>query len=342
MGWVIVNFKQSLTITAFVFVMMILVDYINVLTGGRIQAMARVSPLKQYIFAAFLGILPGCLGTFMGVSLYVHGFMSIGALCALMTSTTGDEAYIMFAMFPGKALFLNAVLFGLAVVVGFVFDRVAGAFKIKPCDGCKLTEVHHGFDAGVLSLETILGNIRKMSLSRFLMMFVTGAVLFLLVEGSIGEPGWGWEKITFVVLMAVGFFIVASVPHHYLQEHLWGHIARKHIWRVFLWTFGALVVVHLALETWNMESFVKAHMFAVLLSAALVGLVPESGPHLLFVMMYAGGVIPFSVLMTSSIVQDGHGMLPLLSYTVRDALIVKVFKLALGLAVGSALYFMGM
>ena len=103
-----------------------------------------------------------------------------------------------------------------------------------------------------------------------------------------------------------------------------------------------LIVVHLALQTWNLESFVKAHMFAVLLSAALIGLIPESGPHLIFVMMYASGIIPFSVLLTSSIIQDGHGMLPLLSYTVRDALIVKLFKVALGLGVGTALYFMGL
>ena len=36
--------------------------------------------------------------------------------------------------------------------------------------------------------------------------------------------------------------------------------------------------------------------------------------------------------------QDGHGLLPLLSYTVKDAMLIKAFNLVFGLAVGLALY----
>ena len=50
-------------------------------------------------------------------------------------------------------------------------------------------------------------------------------------------------------------------------------------------------------------------MIWVLLTGALVGIIPESGPHLIFVMLYAQGLVPFSVLLTSSFVHDGHGML---------------------------------
>ncbi|MCK4348834.1 MAG: hypothetical protein KAW47_09485, partial [Thermoplasmatales archaeon] len=53
--------------------------------------------------------------------------------------------------------------------------------------------------------------------------------------------------------------------------------------------------------------------FWVLLIASLIAIIPEFGPHLVFVTMFAKGLIPFSVLLASSIVQDGHGMLPLLS-----------------------------
>jgi hypothetical protein len=58
-------------------------------------------------------------------------------------------------------------------------------------------------------------------------------------------------------------------------------------------------------------------------------------------MLYARGVIPFSILLASSIVQDGHGMLPLLSYTVRDSLLVKLFNLAFGVGIGLAFYLAG-
>jgi len=79
-------------------------------------------------------------------------------------------------------------------------------------------------------------------------------------------------------------------------------------------------------------------MLWVLLIAALMGIIPESGPHLVFVMMYAQGLIPFSVLLTTSFVQDGHGMLPLLSYSLKDSVLIKVFNLVFGLAVGSMFF----
>ena len=75
---------------------------------------------------------------------------------------------------------------------------------------------------------------------------------------------------------------------------------------------------------------------------ALMGIIPESGPHLVFVMLYAQGLIPFSVLFTTSFVQDGHGILPLLSYSIKDSVLIKIFNLVFGLAVGGVLYALGL
>jgi hypothetical protein len=54
------------------------------------------------------------------------------------------------------------------------------------------------------------------------------------------------------------------------------------------------------------------------------------------------GIIPFSVLLTSSFIQDGHGMLPLLSYSVKDSILIKLFNLVFGVAVGILLYKIGL
>ena len=141
--------------------------------------------------------------------------------------------------------------------------------------------------------------------------------------------------------MTILVAIIGSVPNHYLREHIWDHIVRRHLGRVFLWSFFAILIVDMGLTHWNFESFVKNHMVWILLISALAGIVPESGPHMIFVMMFAQGLIPFSVLLTSSIVQDGHGMLPLLSYTVKDSVLIKVFNLVFGMTVGSVFYLFG-
>ena len=111
----------------------------------------------------------------------------------------------------------------------------------------------------------------------------------------------------------MALFVILTVPDHFLDQHLWNHIARKHIPRVFGWTLGSLAILELMLRSIDVHAVVSGSPLLVLLGSALIGLVPESGPHLVFVTLYGKAVIPFSILLTSSIVQDGHGMLPLLA-----------------------------
>ena len=157
----------------------------------------------------------------------------------------------------------------------------------------------------------------------------------------MGPQTWNWQRVTLFSLLIVTTFIIATVPDHYLKEHIWAHIVKKHLWRVFLWTFFALLFIALGTQHWNLEGFIRSNMGWVLLISALARTIPEAGPHMIFVMMFAEGFIPFSVLLTSSIVQDGHGMLPLLSYTVRDSILIKIFNLLFGLGIGASLFVLG-
>jgi hypothetical protein len=178
--------------------------------------------------------------------------------------------------------------------------------------------------------------VPRLSVLLLLLVFAVGIFI-----GILGPAQWNWQRIILISLLPIAFFIATTVPEHYLREHIWDHIVKKHLWRVFLWTFGALLAVDLGLKHWNLESFVRAHMVWVLLIAALVGIIPESGPHLIFVVLFANGLVPLSVLLAGSIVQDGHGMLPLLSYTLKDAALIKIFNLAIALGLGLVLYLLG-
>ena len=128
---------------------------------------------------------------------------------------------------------------------------------------------------------------------------------------------------------------------HYLKEHIYGHIIKRHLLKTALWTFGALAVVEIGLDYLNLEQFTSEYMILFLLIGALVGLIPESGPHLIFVTLFAQGLIPFSVLLTSSIVQDGHGMLPMLSYSLEDSIKLKAFNFTIGITIGLVLFAAG-
>ena len=271
------TFVHAIKISLFVFLMMILIDYLNVKTHGHLRELVRGRKWRQYSLSSFLAATPGCLGAFMDVSLYVHGLISFGALTGAMVATSGDEAFVMLAMFPEKAILLFTGLFILGIVLGGVTDALKKLAHISTCEACHLQKYHPQ-------------------------------------QNSL---------------------------RHYLTVHIWRHIFKKHIIRVFLWTFGALLVVNLGLSYWNLESFVKENVVWIGLISVLVGIIPESGPNLIFITLYAKGLIPISVLIANSIVQDGHGMLPMLSYSVKDSIQIKLFNIGYGILFGGAIYLLG-
>jgi hypothetical protein len=346
---IIFIFKHALMITFFVFVMMLLVDFIEMASRGRMSGIIKGGPWRQYTLASFLGSTPGCLGAFMNVSLYVHGLISFGAIVGGMIATSGDEAFVMLAQFPGTAL----ALFGLLFVFGIVFARISDGIiphlGITPCESCLDAHCEECLPgtgnqeniSDIFRPANLIVNFQPLAFTRFLLLILIASFLVLITTGTLGPSTWDWKRITFICLSMCTLFIIIICSEHYLESHIWDHIIKKHLFRVFLWSFGALLFVHWGLAFWDLDSFIHDHMLWVLLTGALMGIIPESGPHLIFVMMYAQGLIPFSVLFTTSFVQDGHGMLPLLSYSLKDSVLIKVFNLVFGLTVGGIFFVLG-
>jgi hypothetical protein len=337
------NLEHALIITIFVLVMMMLVDYMNILTRGRLNLWVKGGYWKQYIISSAIATTPGCLGAFMNVSFYVHGLLSFGAMAGSMIAASGDEAFVMLAMFPRQALILFGFLFVLGIICGWMIDKLAPLLKIKTCLACPLSQLHLD-DQGCRTLDWngIWEHIRQITFVRFLLLSIFLIFLFCLLGGVVAAEENAVEKWAIIAVTILALFIILTVSEHYLEEHIWNHIIKKHLWRVFLWSFLALIIVDTGLKYWNLESFAQKHMIWIIFIAALVGIIPESGPHLIFVVMFAQGTIPFSVLLTSAIIQDGHGMLPLLSYTPRDAVLIKLINVIIGLSCGLFLYLVGL
>lgn len=340
MTLVIENLEEALIITFFVFIMMMVVDYVNVLTKGRLGGMVHGGRPRQYGIATALGVMPGCLGSYLNVSFYVKGLLSFGAIAGGMVATFGDEAFVMFSLFPETTLLLMGVLFVLGLLSSYVFDWLAPHMKIERCQDCETLAPHAHAECRHTSFKEFYNQLRRPSFVRFLLVGFLAAGLYVTLFTTT-HP-WDWERVTLVGLTFVGLGIILTVPDHYLQEHIWTHIAKKHLWKIFLWSLGALCLVYVGLESFQLSEFAKTHTVWILLLAVAIGIIPSSGPHLIFVMMFAKGLVPFSVLLASSIVQEGHGLIPLLSYSVKDSVVIKVYKVAIGLLVGGVLFGLGL
>lgn len=267
---------ESIKITALVTVMMLAVEYASVKTRGRFFSKLRADRFGRVLFGAAMGLIPGCVGGFATVSMYSQGLLSFGALVAMMIASSGDEAFVMLAMFPGKALILFAVLFVFGILAGSVVE---------------LLTVHRQSPASPSAAE------------------VPEAV-----------PAGGRA----------------------IALHLWKRVLKGHFLSIFLWTFGALLVIRLGMQYIDLTTWLHDNVAVLILLAVLVGIIPDSGPHLIFVTMFAQGLAPFSVLLASSISQDGHSALPLLAESKLSFVRAKLVNCVVAAVAGYALYFFGM
>ncbi len=324
---------HALMITSFVFIMMLLIEYINIQTKGIWQQKIQNSRLRQYLLASLLGAIPGCLGAFTVVSLYSHRILSLGALVAAMIATSGDEAFVMFAMFPAKATLLTVITIAVGIGAAFLTDK-----WYKNQDRLLTHEhnlpIHDQEQCTCFNPGMLINQLKNITFPRALLMIILILFLIFEISGTIGGKEWNWIKITFTGGALFSLFVVSTVPDHFLEKHIWDHVLKRHLLRIFLWTFGALLFIHYLEQYINLKELVADRYLWVLLIAVLAGIIPESGPHLVFVTLFATGTLPFGILLANSIVQDGHGMLPMLAVSRRGFIVVKLINMAFGLLAG--------
>ncbi|MCK4662531.1 MAG: arsenic efflux protein [Bacteroidales bacterium] len=321
-------------ITGFVFVMMLVVEYINVQTNGIWQNHISGNKWKQYLFAALLGAIPGCLGAFTAVALFSHNLISFGAIVTAMIATSGDEAFVMFAMFPQKAILLTIIILFIGIIAGYLTDKIPVFKKISNKFQENKFPLHKEEYCKCFQKENLLQFITHPSIYRILIAIIIIILLVAFSTGLIAGNMKLWLKYSVIIGILFSLFIVVSVPEHFLKKHLWDHIVKVHILRIFLWTFGTLLAIHFLMYFIDIKLWISDNMLIVILIAVLVGIIPESGPHLVFVTLFVQGTIPFSVLLASSIAQDGHGMLPLFAESKLSFLTVKLVNMLFALITG--------
>jgi len=348
------SLMNTILISGLVVVMMMMIESLNVESRGGLLNGLKKSRIGQVLCGALLGSVPGCMGGFAVVSLYTHGLLSFGALVAMMIATAGDESFVMLAMIPKEAIWIFILVFGLAVVVGIIVDLIYKKplpphcneqFSVHEADCCDTPHEHHDHEK-----EHRHG--RHFTWKRALM-FV-GVAIFLAAlaggyleheheeeavevatTGGINLLSEDWMNVMFAILGLIILGVLIFASDHFVEEHLWHHIIVKHLPTIFAWTFGVLAVLGIALHFLDIEDWISSNTFLMILLAAAVGIIPESGPHLVFVTLYASGIVPLPVLLASCVAQDGHAGLPLLAESKMSFALAKLINCALAILVGS-------
>lgn len=360
--------RNSILITGLVVVMMMMIESLNIESKGLIFKGLKKTKVGQVVIGALLGSIPGCMGGFATVSLYTHRMFSFGALVAMMIASSGDEAFVMLAMIPQQALILFAMLFVIAVAAGVLIDMVHKPKESEAHTYPKHEECH--------SEEPAEHSKRHFGWKRVVMLAGLAVFIGALASGSLAHEHGGheheghehgtdihcthdhcrectraeeaghsgtinlldeqWMNVLFAGLSALVLLVLLFSSDHFVEDHLWSHIVKKHLPVIFAWTFGVLLVLGIGLQYVQVDRWISGNTALMILLATLIGIIPESGPHLIFVTLFAAGVVPFPVLLASSISQDGHASIPLLAESKKSFLWAKLINCGVALIAGFA------
>ena len=340
------SLRTAILVTGLVVIMMMLIEVFNVRSSGRMFSGLKNHRVGQVLLSAALGAVPGCMGGFASVSLYTHGLISFGALIAMMIASSGDEAFVMLAMFPGRSAWIFLILFVIAVVVGLLVDLFHSRY-----DGCHSMNVHEQ------DLETGHEHRHERHFSWQRIVMFLGIVVFMGAllagwleadEAAEGDSVAGfnllseeWMYWLFAALSLAVLGMLLFAGGHFVEEHLWEHIVCDHLPSIFLWTLGTILVIGLLMSYFDITAWISDNTILMILLAAGIGIIPESGPHLVFVSLYAAGVVPMPVLLASCISQDGHASLPLLAQSRSSFLKAKLINVCVAVAAGIILLGIG-
>ena len=391
--------RNSVLITGIVIIMMMMIESFNLESHSRFFNRVKGSSFRQVLLAALLGSIPGCIGGFATVSLYSRRLLSFGALTAMMIASAGDEAFVMLAMMPDKALWIFALLFVIAVFSGIAIDWITKSRNIIDCHPEPSAICHpersrrRSEGSGSEQRKTVTDSSLplRMTTSQIRMtapqikmtpqqigptaggkedamaekdgqdterrsltwqrLVLTGAIALFAIalaagwmehDHAVPETGqihlnllseW-WMNLIFAILCIVMVVIMCFRSDSFIKETLWHHVLQKHLPNIFAWTFGVLLAIGLLSEYIDLNTWVSDNPALMILLAVAIGIIPESGPHLIFVTLYASGLVPLPVLLASSISQDGHSSLPLLAEDKKSFAYAKLLNCLIALIVG--------
>ena len=356
--------------------MMMMIESLNIESKGLFFKGLRKTKVGQVVIASLLGSIPGCMGGFATVSLYTHRMFSFGALVAMMIASSGDEAFVMLAMIPEQALIIFAVLFVLAIAVGIITDKIYDKVHAKKCafhdhEECGVHADCDGFEIHEHEKHEHEHAKRHFGWKRISMLVGLALFIAALGTGKLGHDhsaheghdhsghvhteacehhahaghvhghtidllSEDWMNVLFAGLSVIMLVVLIFAKDHFVEEHLWNHIIKKHLPTIFAWTFGVLLVLGIVLHYVDIDNWISDNTALMILLATLIGIIPESGPHMIFVTLFAAGVVPFPVLLASSISQDGHAGIPLLAESKKSFAWAKLINCFVALAAGYA------
>jgi hypothetical protein len=312
------------------------------------------------VVGTLLGLVPGCGGAVVAVTLYGRDRIGFGGVVAALTATAGDAAFLLLSVSFHTAVITYAVAGVVGVLLGVVIEQFgatrAARVESSPggrsacadggCVGRESTTVDAGrestaVDAGRESTAVDVGRS-----SGTLLWTVATAAWWLAVAGGLAvSVGWptgadaGGGRLVAGVGVVASLAVVATPDRWRVSRDgvagLPGATAVT-VSPIVLWVVAALAVTELSVSgvsVGEVAATVGSGTVAPVFGG-LLGAIPGCGVHVGFVGLYADGGVSWPALVANTISQDGDALFPLLAIDRRRALTATGYTALAGVAVG--------
>ena len=287
---------------------------------------------------ALLGVIPGCGGAIMVMSMYTRGIVSFSSVLATLISTMGDAAFILIASKPQAALIILPITLIIGIVTGYISlpfsDKIAPSIIPKKNSSIilptnKIPTIFYKIWLYLLMPAVILGLINAFNLSFEIPLFGYDLIgIFAFTAAMSCLIMWVFNPLTDIQMAAVHENSLRKTVDTTCFVSVW------------------VITAFLCFELINL--FTQGRMFEYLLffgpfiplMAILIGFIPGCGPQIMITSMFVSGQIPMAAQIGNSISNDGDALFPALAISARVAILATLYSAVPAIIVAYLWYYL--
>ena len=287
---------------------------------------------------AILGVIPGCGGAIMVMSMYTRGIVSFSSVLATLISTMGDAAFILIASKPQAALIILPITLIIGIVTGYISlpfsDKIAPSIIPKKNSNIilptnKIPTIFYKIWLYLLIPAVILGLINAFNLSFEIPLFGYDLIgIFAFTAAMSCLIMWVFNPLTDIQMAAVHENSLRKTVDTTCFVSVW------------------VITAFLCFELINL--FTQGRMFEYLLffgpfiplMAILIGFIPGCGPQIMITSMFVSGQIPMAAQIGNSISNDGDALFPALAISARVAILATLYSAVPAIIVAYLWYYL--
>jgi hypothetical protein len=290
----------------------------------NIQKIISKNKNLEIPIASLLGVIPGCGGAIMVMSMFTKNIVSFGAVLAALISTMGDAAFLLIATKPQAAL----IILPLTFLTGIISGYIAKPFTLNFLNSTKKKVINF------LELPE-----NKTSNKLYKLWYIILIPGFLL--GMANAFNLKFEFYFYGIdLLQIGMFFAAfyclllwvlnpltDIQMASIHENSYRKVVDTTCF-VTVWVIISFVLFEMINSLSNGQIFDSLIFFGpfIPLMAILVGFIPGCGPQIMITSMYVGGQLPMSAQIGNSISNDGDALFPAIAISPKAAILATLYS----------------